>query len=120
MFTSLTRVIAENGTEFKVSGTGKPLRQFIYSRDLAKLFIWMLWEYDEIAPLILSVGEADEVSIKDVADSIVKHVGFQGDYSVSHAAARGEVHGSCSARSRRSSTRPRPTGSTRRRRATRS
>lgn len=28
----------ENGTPFVVSGSGKPLRQFIYSRDLAKLF----------------------------------------------------------------------------------
>lgn len=46
--------VAENGTPFVVSGTGKPLRQFIYSRDLAKLFIWQLREYDEIAPIILS------------------------------------------------------------------
>ena len=44
----------ENGTPFTVSGTGKPLRQFIYSRDLAKLFIWQLREYEEIDPVILS------------------------------------------------------------------
>lgn len=29
------------------------------------------------------VGEQDEVSIKDVADSIVKAIDFQGEYSVS-------------------------------------
>jgi len=58
------------------------LRQFIYSRDLAKLFIWQLREYDEIDPVILSVGEDEEISIKEVADSIVKAVGFEGDYSV--------------------------------------
>lgn len=75
-------VTAENGTPFTVSGTGKPLRQFIYSRDLAKLFIWQLKEYNEIDPIILSVGEKDEVSIKQVADAIVKAVGFEGDYSV--------------------------------------
>jgi GDP-L-fucose synthase len=73
----------ENGTPFVVAGTGKPLRQFIYSRDLAKLFIWQLREYDEIDPIILSVGEDEEISIKQVADSIVKAVGFQGEYSVS-------------------------------------
>jgi len=90
----------ENGTPFTVSGTGKPLRQFIYSRDLAKLFIWMLREYDDVEPVILSgrlpshlnavilrfgldpVGEDEEVSIKEVADAIVKAIGFQGDYSV--------------------------------------
>ena len=65
-----------------VSGTGKPLRQFIYSRDLAKLFIWQLREYDDVEPVILSVGEDEEVSIRDVADAIVKAVGFEGEYSV--------------------------------------
>lgn len=44
----------ENGTPFVVGGTGKPLRQFIYSRDLAKLFVWTLREYEEIDPIILS------------------------------------------------------------------
>jgi nucleoside-diphosphate-sugar epimerase len=44
----------ENGTPFTVSGSGTPLRQFIYSRDLAKLFIWQLKEYPEIDPIILS------------------------------------------------------------------
>ncbi|KAF8892254.1 hypothetical protein BD779DRAFT_1610376 [Infundibulicybe gibba] len=70
-----------NNTPFVVSGTGKPLRQFIYSYDLAKLFIWMLREYNDVEPLILSVGEDEEVSIKQVADAIVKAVGFQGEYS---------------------------------------
>lgn len=44
----------ENNTPFVVWGSGKPLRQFIYSRDLAKLFIWTLREYEEIDPIILS------------------------------------------------------------------
>jgi len=80
----------KNGTPFVVSGTGKPLRQFIYSRDLAKLFIWQLREYDEIAPIILSVGEEDEVSIKQVADAIVKAVGFTGDYQFDSTKADGQ------------------------------
>ena len=50
----LTKNISENNTPFIVSGTGKPLRQFIFSYDLAKLFIWMLREYDSIEPVILS------------------------------------------------------------------
>lgn len=44
----------ENGTPFIVAGTGKPLRQFIFSYDLAKLFIWMLRDYDDVEPIILS------------------------------------------------------------------
>lgn len=39
---------------FTVFGTGKPLRQFIYSHDLAKLAIWTLREYDSVSPIILS------------------------------------------------------------------
>ena len=44
----------ENGTVFRPMGSGKPLRQFIYSRDLARLFIWMLRSYNDVEPLILS------------------------------------------------------------------
>lgn len=46
--------IAEGGNTFTVFGTGEPLRQFIYSLDLAKLFIWVLREYNEVQPIILS------------------------------------------------------------------
>ena len=43
-----------DNTPFVVFGTGKPLRQFIYSFDLAKLFIWQLREYENVEPVILS------------------------------------------------------------------
>ena len=35
-------------------GSGKPLRQFIYSLDLAKLIIFVLRNYNEVEPIILS------------------------------------------------------------------
>jgi GDP-L-fucose synthase len=44
----------ENNTPLTIWGSGKPLRQFIYSQDLAKLFLWVLREYDEVDPIILS------------------------------------------------------------------
>ncbi|KAK6974957.1 hypothetical protein R3P38DRAFT_2811185 [Favolaschia claudopus] len=80
----------KNGTPFIVSGTGKPLRQFIFSYDLAKLFVWMLREYDDVEPIILSVGEDEEVSIKEVTDAIVKAVGFEGHYSFDTTKADGQ------------------------------
>ncbi len=55
----------EKGEDLTVAGTGKPLRQFIYSRDLAKLFIWMLRDYDDVEPLILS-GERDFAFVQNV------------------------------------------------------
>ncbi|KAH9974099.1 hypothetical protein BGW80DRAFT_202603 [Lactifluus volemus] len=80
----------QNNTPFVVFGSGKPLRQFIYSYDLAKLFIWQLREYNDIEPVILSVGEDEEVSIKQVADAIVAAVGFQGEYKFDSSRADGQ------------------------------
>ena len=53
------------------------MRQFIYSLDLARLMLWTLDHYDEPDPIILSVGEEDEVSIKDVAHMVAKAMDFQ-------------------------------------------
>ncbi|XP_062900669.1 GDP-L-fucose synthase [Mobula hypostoma] len=69
----------KNNTPLVVWGSGKPRRQFIYSLDLARLIIWVLREYQEIEPIILSVGEEEEVSIKEAAESIVSAMGFKGE-----------------------------------------
>merc|ERR1712156_818373 len=49
----------KDGTPFEIWGTGAPLRQFIYSLDLARLTVWVLREYQEIQPIILATDEAD-------------------------------------------------------------
>ncbi|XP_066261599.1 GDP-L-fucose synthase [Euwallacea similis] len=72
-------IISEGRDTFTVMGTGKPLRQFIYSLDLAKLFIWVLRNYNETDPIILSVDEEAEVSIKDLAEELAKAFNFQGN-----------------------------------------
>lgn len=68
----------EEDKVFTVYGSGKPLRQFIYSLDLAKLMVWVLEEYNEVDPIILSVDESDEVTIAQVAESIAKAFNFKG------------------------------------------
>ncbi|XP_072165503.1 GDP-L-fucose synthase-like [Diadema setosum] len=72
-------VAKRDGTPLVIWGTGKPLRQFIYSYDLARLFVWVLREYEEVDPIILSVGEEDEVSIKQCAEHVVKAFDFKGE-----------------------------------------
>ena len=52
-----------NSESFIIAGSGKPLRQFIYSEVLAKLFMWGLESYNDKSSIILSVGEKEEVSI---------------------------------------------------------
>ncbi|XP_058236227.1 GDP-L-fucose synthase-like isoform X2 [Hemibagrus wyckioides] len=67
-----------DGTALEVWGSGQGLRQFIFSVDLARLCVWVLREYEEIQPIILSVGEEDEMTIKDAVDAIVESFGFTG------------------------------------------
>ena len=63
--------------DFTVKGSGKPLRQFIYSEDLAKLFMWTLENYNKKTPLILSVREKDEISIENVARLIAREFDYE-------------------------------------------
>jgi len=70
--------LAKDDPEFSCWGTGKPLRQFIFSEDLARLFVWTMREYDSVEPIILSVPEEDEVPIGDVVHMIAKASGYQG------------------------------------------
>ena len=67
----------ERGEDFVVRGTGKPLRQFIYAEDLASLILWVLKNYNEKTPIILSVGEQDKVSIETVAREIARAYDYE-------------------------------------------
>ncbi|XP_043076136.1 GDP-L-fucose synthase-like [Puntigrus tetrazona] len=73
-----TYLAKKEGKPLEVWGTGRALRQFIYSLDLARLFLWVLREYDEVEPIILSVGEEDELSIKDAVEAVVEAFEFKG------------------------------------------
>ena len=66
----------ENNTDFVVWGSGKPLREFIYSEDVARLTEWALENYNEEEPIIFSTS--DEISVGNVAEMIVYYIGFKG------------------------------------------
>lgn len=68
----------QNKTDFVVWGSGKPLRQFIYSQDLGALVVWVLRNYNDPSPLILSPSEEAEVSISECATLIAQAMGFEG------------------------------------------
>jgi GDP-L-fucose synthase len=67
----------ENKTPLTIWGSGTPLREFIFSKDVAKLTEWVLHNYKENEPIILSTSE--EISIKDVVGMIVELMNFKGD-----------------------------------------
>ncbi len=66
----------KNNTDLVVLGSGRPLRQFIYSSDLARLMIWAIRDYSESAPIILSGSE--EVSIADASLAVAEAFSFTG------------------------------------------
>jgi GDP-L-fucose synthase len=65
-----------DNTDFVVWGSGTPLREFIYSKDVAKLSEWALDNYDESEPIIFS--NSVEISIMDLVDLLVKEFNFKG------------------------------------------
>lgn len=62
----------QNNDTFVVRGSGSPLRQFIYSEDLAELMLYFIHADFRGGNLILSVPEDQEVSIADVARQIAR------------------------------------------------
>ena len=66
----------KNNTELEIWGSGKPLREFIYSKDVAKLAEWAVENYNEDEPIIL--GTSEEISIKDLVGLIVDEFNFKG------------------------------------------
>jgi GDP-L-fucose synthase len=67
----------KNNTDFIVWGSGKPLREFIYSKDISKLSEWALDNYNESEPIIF--GNSEEISIEDLVDLLVKEFNFKGN-----------------------------------------
>ena len=89
----------QQGMPLVVAGSGAPLRQFIYSRDLALLLIWTLEHYDATSDdldlsagsIILSVDPADEISIAQVVRHITDAIGFDNDIVYDTAQADGQL-----------------------------
>jgi GDP-L-fucose synthase len=66
----------QSGDPLTVWGSGKPLREFVLSDDIARLSLWALESYDEELPIIFSSGI--ETTIKDAVESIASSMDFKG------------------------------------------
>lgn len=69
-------IAQRDNTDFVVWGSGSPLREFIYSKDVAKLSEWALDNYNDPEPIIFS--NSNEISIKDLVDLLVNEFSFKG------------------------------------------
>lgn len=62
-----------------VWGTGTPMREFLYADDLADACVFLMTQgYD--GPLV-NIGTGTDVTIRELAETVVKVVGFQGELS---------------------------------------
>ena len=80
-----------NASVMVVPGSGRALRQFLYSQDLARVLIWTLRSYDEAEPFIVSVDPEQEVSIKDAVTMVSEASGFQGAIQWDTSATDGQL-----------------------------
>lgn len=64
-------------TEFKIWGSGKPLREFLYVDDLAKAVEFLINK--EIGEDLLNVGSGKEISIIKLAELIKETIGYSGN-----------------------------------------
>jgi len=66
----------KNRKTFEVWGDGTPLREFVYSKDVANIVDLLIQKYKGTDPVIIS--NPTEYSIKQVVDLIVQYMGFKG------------------------------------------
>jgi len=67
----------ERQRELVVWGSGNPRREFLHVDDLAAACVFLLGKYDNAE--IINVGCGEDVSIRELAESICDIVGFQGE-----------------------------------------
>ena len=67
-----------NNTPLAIAGDGTPERQFVYSKDIAKLTLWAFENYDDMQVPLMMCPPGCEVSIKKIVDAVVDAVGFTG------------------------------------------
>ncbi|HDR7673498.1 TPA: GDP-L-fucose synthase [Bacillus wiedmannii] len=68
----------ENNAEFvEVWGTGTPLREFLYSDDLADACVYLMNNYE--GNEIVNIGVGEDLSIKELAEKVKVTVGFTGE-----------------------------------------
>lgn len=66
-----------NQSSVEVWGTGTPKREFLYSDDLADACVYLMNHYNEDE--IINIGVGEDVSIKELAETVQRVVGFKGE-----------------------------------------
>jgi GDP-L-fucose synthase len=73
----LAKAKKNNDPEFKIWGTGKPRREFLYVEDLARACVFLMNSKEEM-PSFLNIGTGEDIEIGELAKIIAKRVGYEG------------------------------------------
>ena len=65
-----------NKQEVTVWGSGTPMREFLFVDDLAEACLFLMESYNGVETV--NIGTGEDVSIKELAETIMKIVGFEG------------------------------------------
>lgn len=66
-----------NASEVVVWGSGTPMREFLFVDDLADACVFLMQNYNEAETV--NIGSGEDVTIKELAETIKKTVGFEGE-----------------------------------------
>lgn len=66
----------QNQKQVVVWGSGKPMREFLHTDDLANALLIMMEKHD--SPQIINVGSGTDVTIKQLAETVARVVGYKG------------------------------------------
>ena len=66
-----------NSAAVEVWGTGTPLREFLYVDDMADACVFLMENYD--GEQHVNIGTGEEVSIRELAETVKEVVGFDGE-----------------------------------------
>ncbi len=77
LISRMHRAKIENKEEFKVWGTGTPLREFLFVDDLGKAIEFMILE--NVKPDLYNVGSNEEITIKALVEKIKDVIEFSGE-----------------------------------------
>jgi GDP-L-fucose synthase len=64
-------------SEVTVWGTGAPRREFLHVDDLAKASVFLIQHFDSSE--WINVGTGEDVTIRELAETVREEVGFQGE-----------------------------------------
>jgi GDP-L-fucose synthase len=63
---------------YVVWGSGKPMREFLYVDDMADACVYLM-EHDDIHDGLFNVGTGQDVTIRELAETVMDVVGFEGE-----------------------------------------